>query len=244
MVAGHASPCCASSPRPPPGTRSPASACRARCTARCSSTPPATRSARRCCGTTRAPTPSATRSSARLGRERVIAITGNRASTGFQAPKLLWLRAHEPEAAATARQARAAQGLHPLAADRRARHRRRRRLGHAVPRPAPPPLQRRDAGGARRAGEPAAAGVRGTGGHRPPHRRRGRPDRPAGGHARGRGRRRQCLRRDRRRADRGRPRRLLARHLGHAVRPQHDAARSTRRVRSTPSATRCPAATT
>ena len=37
----------------------------------------------------------------RLGRERVIAITGNRASAGFQAPKLLWLRANEPEAAAT-----------------------------------------------------------------------------------------------------------------------------------------------
>ena len=36
----------------------------------------------------------------RLGRERIIAITGNRASTGFQAPKLLWLRANEPEAAA------------------------------------------------------------------------------------------------------------------------------------------------
>jgi xylulokinase len=35
----------------------------------------------------------------RLGRERVIAITGNRASTGFQAPKLLWLRKNEPEAA-------------------------------------------------------------------------------------------------------------------------------------------------
>jgi xylulokinase len=35
----------------------------------------------------------------RVGRERVIAITGNQASTGFQAPKLLWLRRHEPEAA-------------------------------------------------------------------------------------------------------------------------------------------------
>lgn len=34
----------------------------------------------------------------RVGRERVIAITGNRASTGMQAPKLLWLRANEPEA--------------------------------------------------------------------------------------------------------------------------------------------------
>ena len=30
----------------------------------------------------------------------MIAITGNRASTGMQAPKLLWLRRHEPEAAA------------------------------------------------------------------------------------------------------------------------------------------------
>lgn len=36
----------------------------------------------------------------RVGREQVIGITGNRASTGFQAPKLLWLRRHEPEAAA------------------------------------------------------------------------------------------------------------------------------------------------
>lgn len=34
----------------------------------------------------------------RLGRERVIAITGNRASTGMQAPKLLWLQRHEPDA--------------------------------------------------------------------------------------------------------------------------------------------------
>jgi xylulokinase len=37
---------------------------------------------------------------ARVGRARVIEITGNRASTGFQAPKLLWLRRNEPQAAA------------------------------------------------------------------------------------------------------------------------------------------------
>jgi xylulokinase len=36
----------------------------------------------------------------RVGRKDVIEITGNRASAGFQAPKLLWLRANEPEAAA------------------------------------------------------------------------------------------------------------------------------------------------
>ena len=33
----------------------------------------------------------------RLGLERLIALTGNRALTGFTAPKLLWLRRHEPE---------------------------------------------------------------------------------------------------------------------------------------------------
>ena len=34
---------------------------------------------------------------ARVGLERLIALTGNRALTGFTAPKLLWLRKHEPE---------------------------------------------------------------------------------------------------------------------------------------------------
>jgi xylulokinase len=33
-----------------------------------------------------------------LGLERLIALTGNRALPGFTAPKLLWLREHEPEA--------------------------------------------------------------------------------------------------------------------------------------------------
>ena len=67
MVAGGARRAAQPRRRPPASTRSPASACRARCTARCSSTPPATRSARRCCGTTRAPTPSATRSTRAAG---------------------------------------------------------------------------------------------------------------------------------------------------------------------------------
>jgi xylulokinase len=33
----------------------------------------------------------------RVGRERLIALTGNRALPGFTAPKLLWLRRHEPD---------------------------------------------------------------------------------------------------------------------------------------------------
>jgi xylulokinase len=32
-----------------------------------------------------------------IGLERLIALTGNRALTGFTAPKLLWLRTHEPD---------------------------------------------------------------------------------------------------------------------------------------------------
>jgi xylulokinase len=33
----------------------------------------------------------------RVGLERLIELTGNRALTGFTAPKLLWMRTHEPE---------------------------------------------------------------------------------------------------------------------------------------------------
>ena len=34
---------------------------------------------------------------ARVGLDRLIELTGNRALTGFTAPKLLWLRTHEPD---------------------------------------------------------------------------------------------------------------------------------------------------
>jgi xylulokinase len=34
---------------------------------------------------------------ARVGRERLVELTGNRALPGFTAPKLLWMRRHEPE---------------------------------------------------------------------------------------------------------------------------------------------------
>ena len=33
----------------------------------------------------------------RIGLDRLISLTGNRALTGFTAPKLLWLRRHEPD---------------------------------------------------------------------------------------------------------------------------------------------------
>merc|ERR1711965_799301 len=34
----------------------------------------------------------------RLGIERLVALTGNRMLPGFTAPKLLWMREHEPAA--------------------------------------------------------------------------------------------------------------------------------------------------
>ena len=40
---------------------------------------------------------------ARIGRERLIQITGNDALTGFTAPKILWVQEHEPEIWARAR---------------------------------------------------------------------------------------------------------------------------------------------
>ncbi|HET8527802.1 MAG TPA: xylulokinase [Gaiellaceae bacterium] len=39
----------------------------------------------------------------RVGLERLIELTGNRALTGFTAPKLLWLRTHEPDVYARVR---------------------------------------------------------------------------------------------------------------------------------------------
>jgi xylulokinase len=39
----------------------------------------------------------------RIGLERLVGLTGNRALTGFTAPKVLWLREHEPEAYARTR---------------------------------------------------------------------------------------------------------------------------------------------
>src|SRR5207342_1324040 len=32
-----------------------------------------------------------------IGLERLIALTGNRALTGFTAPKILWMKHHEPD---------------------------------------------------------------------------------------------------------------------------------------------------
>ncbi len=58
---------------------------------------------------------------ARIGRERLIALTGNDALTGFTAPKILWVREEEPEVYARVRHILLAEGLRALPADRRLR---------------------------------------------------------------------------------------------------------------------------
>ena len=70
---------------------------RARCTGSSCSTRTGRCSGRRSSGTTSGPAPSARRSRRRSASTRLIELTGNRALTGFTAPKLLWVRKHEPE---------------------------------------------------------------------------------------------------------------------------------------------------
>ena len=128
----------------------------------------------------------------RIGLERLIAATGNRALTGFTAPKLLWLREARARGARADRAHPAAEGLRAPAAVRRARDRRRRRVGHAAVRRRAPRVEQRGLRGARGAGGVAAArarvarGVGRDGGRHAGRRRRGRP---GGGRARRRRRR-------------------------------------------------------
>ena len=66
------------------------------------------------------------------------AYTANPVLTGFTLPKLLWVRDNEPRQLRARAQGAAAQGLRPLRAHRRVRHRSLRRLRHlAVRRGAP-----------------------------------------------------------------------------------------------------------
>ena len=93
----------------------------------------------------------------RVGLERLISLTGNRALTGFTAPKLLWLRrpragdlrAHPPD--------RAAEGLRPAADDGRVGDRRGGRVRHAPLRRRQPALERRSPARARHPGGVASA---------------------------------------------------------------------------------------
>ena len=94
----------------------------------------------------------------RVGFDRLVELTGNRALTGFTAPKLLWLRKHEPDNYARVEHVMLPEGLRAAEADRRAGDRRRRRLRHAAARRRAAAVERR---GARRAGDRPRPGCRG-----------------------------------------------------------------------------------
>ena len=55
------------------------------------------RSDPRSCGTTSAPAPNVAEIEARVGFERLVELTGNRALTGFTGANSCWLRKHEPD---------------------------------------------------------------------------------------------------------------------------------------------------
>ena len=100
------------------------------------------------------------------GREALIRLVANPALTGFTAPKLLWVRKHEPKNWERVRQVLLAQGLRPLPADRHVRDRGERRLGHAPARRGQSPLEPRAAGQARHRSGALAAVLREPGGLR------------------------------------------------------------------------------
>ena len=83
--------------RSPPATKSSESGSRDRCTDSSRSTTATVRCARRSSGTTNGPRAECEAIEAQVGLERLIELTGNRALPGFTAPKLLWLRHHEPD---------------------------------------------------------------------------------------------------------------------------------------------------
>ena len=60
-----------------------------------------------------------------VGLERLISLTGNRALPGFTAPKLLWLRRHEPDVYAAYPADRAPEGLRSFPSHRGVGDRRR-----------------------------------------------------------------------------------------------------------------------
>ncbi len=67
------------------------------------------------------------------GREGLIRLVANPALTGFTAPKLLWLRRHEPQNWDRVRQVLLPERLHSLSPLRHLRDRGERRLGNAPP---------------------------------------------------------------------------------------------------------------
>ena len=123
------------------------------------------------------------------GSNRLIALTGNRALPGFTAPKLLWLRRHEPELWSQVRSVMLPKDYVRLRLTGRAATELSDASGHAAARRRRPPVER---GGAqrpraRRRAAPRSAGGRRarpgstTGSRSPPARETRRPGRSESG---------------------------------------------------------------
>ena len=84
----------------------------------------------------------------RVGLDELIALTGNRALTGFTAPKLLWMRRHEPELYGRIASVLLPKDYVRLRLCGREGHRRGRRERHAAVRRRPAALVGRGASGA------------------------------------------------------------------------------------------------
>ena len=136
---------------------------------------------RRSCGTTSARPHECDGIRAAVGKERLVEITGNDALTGFTAPKLVWVRDHEPEVWSRAAPCAPAQGLRAAPAHRGARDGQGGRGRDAVVRALGARLVARDGVGARDRPCVAPADVRGSGGDRRDSRQR--PTRPGSGSA-------------------------------------------------------------
>ena len=67
----------------------------------------------------------------KIGFDRLVSLTLNRALTGFTLPKLLWLKNREPKNYTPAPALAGVQRLHPIQTDRRACHRGLGRFRHA-----------------------------------------------------------------------------------------------------------------
>ena len=180
----------------------------------------------------------------RIGKQRLIEITGNDALTGFTAPKLLWVQEHEPENWARVRHVLLPKDYVRFRLTDGLRGRRRRRVGDDPLRSEVQDMVARGHRCPRDRRRPPSLRSRGTRRHRDSERRRIRSDGTAGRHASrgGRGRPiRQCRRSRGNRTGGGGP---LSRDFGRRVSPRPMALPSSRKDGSMPFAMPSPVAGT
>ena len=199
------------------------------------------RCARRSSGWTNGPPSSAIGWSPRSGADLLAERTGLVADASHSAPKMMWIREHEPHGLAARGDAGAGRVVCAAPPHRLARPGCRERVVHDGVRRHPRRLRRRTVRGGRPGPGDASAGPPVDGGGRHAAARRRRRARAAGELRGGRRNGRRTRRVGRGRCDRARCRRRRHRHrrTGDDGRPRHPCA--TRSASSRPTAMRCPA---